>query len=223
MVKLHPSWLSALGDAFEQPYMEQLRTFLRAEQASAQVLPRNSEIFAALDTTPLDSVRVVILGQDPYPTPGHAHGLCFSVQPGVAIPGSLQNIYRELEADLGIPRAAHGNLVAWAERGVLLLNTVLTVRARQPESHAGRGWEEFTDRIVREIDARRTGVVFMLWGRKAQDKAAGVDATKHTVLRAAHPSPRSADRGFFGCRHFSKCNDALRARGLPPVDWRLPP
>jgi uracil-DNA glycosylase len=222
VAKLHPSWLAALGDEFEQPYMAELREFLRQEQAQSQVLPRNAEIFAALDSTPLDAVRAVILGQDPYPTPGHAHGLCFSVQRGVGIPGSLQNIYAELESDLGVPRAAHGNLVAWAERGVLLLNAVLTVRARQPESHAGRGWERFTDRVVREIDARRDGVVFMLWGRKAQDKAAGVDATRHTILRAAHPSPRSADRGFFGCRHFSKCNDALRARGNDPIDWRLP-
>lgn len=219
-IRLHPSWLAVLGDEFDQPYMQQLRAFLVAEKARGPVFPPGNEIFAALDHTPFEAVRVVILGQDPYHGPGQAHGLCFSVRRGTRPPPSLVNIFKELQADVGVPIPDHGELSAWAAQGVLLLNTVLTVRAREPNSHRGRGWETFTDRVITELVRRREGLVFVLWGASAQAKATMVDG-RHLVLRAPHPSPYSADRGFFGSRPFSRINQHLEARGERPVDWTL--
>ena len=203
--------------------MVQLRTYLLAERASGkQIYPRGREWFRALDLTPLDKVRVVILGQDPYHGPGQAHGLCFSVKPGVRPPPSLVNIYKELQSDLGIPRANHGFLEHWAQQGVLLLNSVLTVEMAKAASHQKKGWERFTDAVIRLVNAKDQPVVFMLWGAYAQKKAAFVDAEKHLVLKAAHPSPLSAHNGFLGCRHFSQCNTFLESKGLAPIDWALP-
>lgn len=204
--------------------MGDLKDFLRKERASGQpVFPRAAEWFRALDLTPLDKVRVVILGQDPYHGLGQAHGLCFSVKPGVRPPPSLVNIYKELHSDLGIAPANHGFLEHWARQGVLLLNSVLTVRQGSAASHQGRGWEQFTDAIIRLVNARPEPVVFMLWGSYAQKKASFVDNSKHLVLKAPHPSPLSAHSGFLGCRHFSKANEFLESRGLAPIDWALPP
>ncbi len=222
-VKLHPQWLDWLADEFDQPYMQQLRAFLLQEKQRGKVIyPPGPQIFNALNTTPPASVKVVILGQDPYHGPGQAHGLCFSVRPGVAPPPSLQNIFKELHADLGLPIPSHGCLQHWAEQGVLLLNAVLTVERGRAGSHQGKGWEHFTDRVIAEINQRLDGVVFLLWGSQAQKKAAQVDTSRHRVLKAPHPSPLSAHRGFFGCRHFSQANDWLKAQGRPPVDWSLP-
>jgi uracil-DNA glycosylase len=226
-VKLHQSWLEPLKGEFDSPYMQALRQFLVAEkQAGKRIFPKGNEWFRALDLTPLEEVRVVILGQDPYHGEGQAHGLCFSVQPGVRTPPSLVNIYKEMEADLGIPPARHGFLEHWANQGVLLLNAVLTVQMGMAASHQGRGWERFTDAIIRLINARAEPVVFMLWGSYAQKKAAFVDSVdkggRHLVLKAAHPSPLSAHSGFFGCGHFSKANAFLKAQGQKPIDWRLP-
>lgn len=226
-VKLHPAWLEPLRDEFSSDYMRALKAFLVAEKAAGQrIFPRTGEWFRALDLTPLDRVRVVILGQDPYHGPDQAHGLCFSVRPGVRPPPSLVNIYKELAADLGIAPARHGFLEHWARQGVLLLNAVLTVRVAQAASHQGRGWERFTDAVIRLVNARPEPVVFMLWGSHAQKKAAFVDSLdgggRHLVLKAPHPSPLSAHSGFFGCRHFSKANEFLEANGLKPIDWALP-
>ena len=222
-IKLDPSWLEPLRSEFEQPYMAELKRFLMAErERGKQIFPRASEWFRALDLTPLDAVRVVILGQDPYHGPGQAHGLCFSVKDGVRPPPSLVNIYKELESDLGIAPRRHGFLEYWARQGVLLLNSVLTVEMGLAASHRDRGWERFTDRIVEQVNAKPEPVVFMLWGSYAQKKAAMVDTSRHLVLKAAHPSPLSAHSGFFGCRHFSKANAFLESRGLPPIDWALP-
>ena len=226
-VKLHPSWLEPLQGEFESPYMQGLRQFLVAErQAGKRIFPKGNEWFRALDLTPLNDVRVVILGQDPYHGEGQAHGLCFSVQPGVRTPPSLVNIYKELEADLGIPPARHGFLQHWAEQGVLLLNAVLTVQMGMAASHQGRGWEKFTDAVIRLVNAKAEPVVFMLWGSYAQKKAAFVDSVdkggRHLVLKAVHPSPLSAHAGFFGCGHFSKANAFLKAHGQKPIDWQLP-
>ena len=222
-IKLHPSWLEPLGQEFAQPYMAELKRFLLAErEAGKAIFPKGSEWFRALDLTPLEQVRVVILGQDPYHGPGQAHGLCFSVQPGVRPPPSLVNIYKELESDLGIQPRRHGFLEHWAKQGVLLLNSVLTVEMGRAASHRDRGWEKFTDKIVREVNAKSDPVVFMLWGSYAQKKAAFVDTSKHLVLKAAHPSPLSAHSGFLGCRHFSKANAFLESRGLAPIEWALP-
>ena len=226
-VKLHPSWLEPLKGEFESAYMQRLRQFLVTEkQAGKRIFPKGNEWFRALDLTPLDNVRVVILGQDPYHGEGQAHGLCFSVQPGVRTPPSLVNIYKEMEQDLGIPPARHGFLEHWANQGVLLLNAVLTVQMGMAASHQGRGWERFTDAIIRLINERTEPVVFMLWGSYAQKKAAFVDSIdkggRHLVLKAPHPSPLSAHNGFFGCGHFSKANNFLKARGQKPIDWRLP-
>jgi uracil-DNA glycosylase len=226
-VKLHPSWLEPLKGEFESAYMQTLRQFLVTEkQAGKRIFPKGNEWFRALDLTPLENVRVVILGQDPYHGEGQAHGLCFSVQPGVRIPPSLVNIYKEMEQDLGIPPARHGFLEHWASQGVLLLNAVLTVQMGMAASHQGRGWERFTDAIIRLINERAEPVVFMLWGSYAQKKAAFVDSIdkggRHLVLKAPHPSPLSAHNGFFGCGHFSKANNFLKARGQKPIDWRLP-
>ena len=220
-VKLHPSWLDRIGGEFDQPYMAELKRFLVNEREDGKrIFPKGSEWFRALDLTPLDEVRVVILGQDPYHGAGQAHGLCFSVQPGVQRPPSLVNIYKELESDLGIKPARHGFLEHWAKQGVLLLNSVLTVEMGRAASH--RGWERFTDAIIREINARPDPAVFMLWGSYAQKKGGFVDTSRHLVLKAPHPSPLSAHSGFFGCRHFSQANAFLDSRGLKPIDWALP-
>ena len=222
-IRLHPSWLERLRGEFSQDYMAELKQFLVAERTAGKaIFPKGSEWFRALDLTPLEQVRVVILGQDPYHGPGQAHGLCFSVQPGVRPPPSLVNIYKELESDLAIEPRRHGFLEHWAKQGVLLLNSVLTVEMGQAASHRERGWEKFTDRIVREVNAKTDPVVFMLWGSYAQKKAAFVDTSKHLVLKAAHPSPLSAHSGFLGCRHFSKANAFLESRGLAPIEWALP-
>lgn len=222
-IKLHESWKTLLASDLASPRMQALRAFLIAERAAGRrIFPRPSEWFRALDLTPLDDVRVVILGQDPYHGEGQAHGLCFSVQPGVRPPPSLVNIYKELESDLGITRPKHGFLEHWAKQGVLLLNSVLTVEMGQAASHQRKGWEEFTDEIIRTVNAKQEPVVFMLWGSYAQKKASFVDASRHLVLKAAHPSPLSAHNGFLGCRHFSKANAFLAANGLNPIDWALP-
>ncbi len=226
-VKLHSSWREPLQSEFDSDYMKALRAYLIAEkEAGRRIFPKGSEWFRALDLTPLDKVRVVILGQDPYHGEGQAHGLCFSVKPGVRTPPSLVNIYKELETDLGIVPAKHGFLEHWAEQGVLLLNSVLTVRMAQAASHQGQGWERVTDAVIRLVNAREEPVVFMLWGSYAQKKAAFVDSIdkggRHLVLKAPHPSPLSAYSGFFGCRHFSKANAFLEANGQKPIDWALP-
>ena len=222
-IQLEPGWLAALSEQFQQPYMQSLRTFLKGEKNAGKIIyPRGKEWFAAFNHTPLDRVKVVILGQDPYHGPGQAHGLCFSVRPGVALPPSLVNIYRELQDDLGLPPARHGCLTHWADQGVLLLNSVLTVERGRAASHQGKGWEQFTDRAVEVLNRDCENVVFMLWGSHAQRKGAMIDTERHLVLKAPHPSPLSAHRGFFGCRHFSQANDYLVAQGRNPVDWRLP-
>ena len=222
-IQLHENWKAPLLPEFQADYMVQLRAFLLAEKAAGkQIFPKGSEWFRALDLTLLDQVRVVILGQDPYHGPGQAHGLCFSVKPGVRPPPSLVNIYKELQSDLGIPRAIHGFLEHWAQQGVLLLNSVLTVEMAKAASHQKKGWEQFTDAVIRLVNAKNEPVVFMLWGAYAQKKAAFVDTDKHLVLKAAHPSPLSAHNGFLGCRHFSQCNAFLESKGLPPIDWALP-
>ena len=227
-VKLHASWREPLQTEFADPYMAALRQFLVAEKAAGKrIFPAGSDWFRALDLTPLEQVRVVILGQDPYHGEGQAHGLCFSVKPGVRTPPSLANIYKEMEADLGIPRAQHGFLEHWAKQGVLLLNAVLTVQMGMAASHQGRGWERFTDAVIRLVNARAEPVVFLLWGSHAQKKAAFVDSVerggRHLVLKAPHPSPLSAHSGFFGCRHVSKANAFLKSVGQEPIDWALPP
>ncbi len=222
-IQLHESWKAPLLPEFESAYMGRLRAFLLSEKAAGkQIFPKGNEWFRALDLTPLDKVRVVILGQDPYHGPGQAHGLCFSVQPGVRPPPSLVNIYKELQSDLGIPRANHGFLEHWAQQGVLLLNSVLTVEMAKAASHQKRGWEQFTDVVIQLVNAKNDPVVFMLWGAYAQKKAAFVDTSNHLVLKAAHPSPLSAHNGFLGCRHFSKCNAFLESKGLKPIDWTVP-
>ncbi|MDP3525775.1 MAG: uracil-DNA glycosylase [Hoeflea sp.] len=222
-VMLEASWTAALAGELSSPSMAELRSFLKAEtDAGKQVFPSEPNYFAALALTPLDKVKVVILGQDPYHGEGQAHGLCFSVQPGVRVPPSLKNIYKELEADLGIVPAKHGNLESWARQGVLLLNAVLTVERGLAASHRGRGWESFTDAVIAHVNALKHPVVFLLWGSHAQKKAAFVDASRHLVLKAPHPSPLSAHTGFLGCRHFSQANAFLEKNGLAPIDWRLP-
>lgn len=223
MIKLNPSWLTPLQGEFDSPYMGELRRFLVAEKAAGkQIFPPGGEWFHALDATPLDQVRVVILGQDPYHGPGQAHGLCFSVRPGVRIPPSLVNIYKELRDDLGIAPATHGNLEAWAKQGVLLLNAVLTVEAHRAASHQGKGWERFTDAVIRLVNDRDQPAVFILWGSYAQRKAAFVDRTRHLVLKSPHPSPLSAHNGFFGSKPFSQTNRFLEDHGMAPIDWQLP-
>lgn len=216
------SWTAAIGDEFRKPYFTDLRRFVAEERKQYQILPPAPDVLNAFRFTPLELVRVVILGQDPYPTPGHAHGLCFSVRPGVALPGSLRNIYKEMQSDLGIPPAKHGYLEAWARQGVLMLNTVLTVRAGAPNSHKGKGWEEFTDAALRAVNGLPRRVVFLLWGAHAKQKAKLIDQKKHTVITGVHPSPMSADNGFFGSKPFSRVNEALEDAGLPPIDWKLP-
>ena len=203
--------------------MQQLAAFLRQEKAAGKrIYPAGAQIFAALEATPFDAVKVVILGQDPYHGAGQAHGLCFSVPPGVDVPPSLVNVFMEIERDLGYPRPRHGNLGHWAKQGVLLLNAVLTVEDGRAGAHQGKGWEGFTDHIVETLDREREGLVFMLWGSYAQAKGRIIDTRRHCVLRAPHPSPLSAHRGFIGCGHFSAANRWLAGRGLAPIDWRLP-
>ncbi len=221
-IQLHPSWLQALQDEFSQPYMQQLRDFLRQEKQQHTVYPPGPLIFNALNSTPLDNVKAVIIGQDPYHGPGQAHGLCFSVPQGVPIPPSLRNIYKELHDDLGIAPADHGNLQSWAEQGVLLLNAVLTVRQGQAGSHQGRGWETFTDRVIEHVNSHCQNVVFFLWGSYAQKKGQCIDSQRHCILRAPHPSPLSAHRGFFGSRPFSQANHWLQQHRLAPIDWQIP-
>ena len=222
-VKLDDSWKIPLAETFASPAMSSLKSFLQAEkQAGKIIFPKGSEYFHALDMVPLGSVKVVILGQDPYHGDGQAHGLCFSVQRGVAPPPSLVNIFKELETDLGLPRPKHGFLDHWAKQGVLLLNSVLTVERGLAASHQGKGWEQFTDKVIRLVNDQPTPVVFLLWGNHAQKKAAFVDASRHLVLKSVHPSPLSAHNGFFGCKHFSKANAFLESNGLTPIDWSLP-
>lgn len=222
-VRLEDSWKAVLGAEFSRPYMGDLKAFLQREKADGKrIFPKGSEYFRALDLTPLDEVKVVILGQDPYHGAGQAHGLCFSVQPGVRIPPSLVNIYKEMQSDLGIPPARHGFLEHWAKQGVLLLNSVLTVEEARAASHQGQGWEQFTDAVIRAVNEDCNHVVFMLWGSYAQKKAAFVDRSRHLVLKAPHPSPLSAHNGFFGSRHFSQANEYLVSQGRNAIDWQLP-
>ena len=222
-IQLEPSWKQQVGDYLQRPGMQALAQFLREEKARGKrIYPPGPQIFAALDATPFDQVKVVILGQDPYHGAGQAHGLCFSVAPGVDVPPSLLNIFKEIERDLGLPRPAHGYLMSWARQGVLLLNAVLTVEAAQAGSHQGKGWEGFTDHIVETLNGEREGLVFMLWGSYAQAKGRIIDARRHCVLRAPHPSPLSAHRGFIGCGHFGAANRWLAGRRLAPIDWSLP-
>ncbi|TQV84039.1 uracil-DNA glycosylase [Exilibacterium tricleocarpae] len=222
-IQLHPSWLERLGDQFEQPYMQTLKQFLVAEKQQGKIIyPPGSLIFNALNSTPFDRVKVVILGQDPYHGPNQAHGLCFSVMPGVPFPPSLLNIFKEIQQDLGIALPNHGSLQSWADQGVLLLNATLTVQQARAGSHQGRGWEQFTDRVIQLVNDQREGVVFLLWGSYAQKKGQFIDGNKHLVLKSPHPSPLSAHRGFFGNRHFSRTNEYLQQQGQAPIDWQLP-
>jgi uracil-DNA glycosylase len=219
-IQLSDSWLNVIGDEFDADYMTALKDFLKAEKKAKQTIyPSGSRIFKALNATPFDQVKVVIIGQDPYHGPGQAMGLCFSVPEGVEIPPSLKNIYKEISDDLDCDMPDHGNLTAWADQGVLLLNAVLTVRAGQAGSHQGMGWEKFTDAVIRALNTGRDHVVFMLWGRYAQEKGKIIDRDKHLVLTAPHPSPLAAYRGFFGCGHFSAANNYLGDHGRDPIDW----
>ena len=221
-VKIEQSWKTVLQDEFNEPYFEKIVLFLKQEKARGQVVyPPGPLIFHAFDKTPFDKVKVVILGQDPYHGRGQAHGLCFSVQDGVPPPPSLVNIFKELHDDTGVPIPSSGNLEKWAQNGVLLLNSILTVQARRPASHSKIGWEQFTDAVIRKVSEERTGVVFLLWGSYAQNKRSLIDTSRHHVLTARHPSPFSAHSGFFGCRHFSKTNELLALQHDQAVDWRL--
>ena len=218
-VRIAEDWKAILSEEFSKPYFDNLVDFVKHEYASGEVFPAGGNIFRAFDKCPLDRLKVVIIGQDPYHGPGQANGLCFSVNEGIAFPPSLQNIFKEVHADTGADIPLSGNLDRWAEQGVLLLNAVLTVRAHQAASHAGRGWEQFTDAVVRAIAERKEGVVYMLWGSYAQKKGAIADPGRNLILRAVHPSPLSAYRGFFGCKHFSQANDYLRSIGKEPIVW----
>ena len=220
--RIEESWKNALVDEFRTEYFASLKIFLENERKSGQIIyPSGSSIFAAFNKTPFHQVKAVILGQDPYHGPEQAHGLSFSVPHNQSLPPSLQNIFKEIKQDLGFEKPISGNLEKWANQGVLLLNATLTVRANQPGSHQNKGWENFTDAVIRKLSEKRSGIVFLLWGRFAQAKEPIIDTTKHFILKAAHPSPFSADRGFFGCRHFSLTNEILRSEGLEPIDWNL--
>lgn len=220
IIKLEPSWLTQIGSEFEQPYMQQLKRFLSAEKAAGKVIYPPGELwFNAFNSTSFDRVKVVILGQDPYHGPGQAHGLCFSVLPGVPFPPSLLNIFKEIQNDLGLPIPRSGCLQHWAGQGVLLLNATLTVERGRAGSHQGKGWEQFTDRAVQRLNEVREGLVFLLWGSYAQRKGQLIDTRRHLVLKAPHPSPLSAHRGFFGCGHFSATNRYLESRGETPIRW----
>lgn len=219
---LEENWKNVLGSEFDEPYMQALRDFLRHEKDQKKIIyPKSANVFQAFTLTPFEKVKVVILGQDPYHGPGQAHGLCFSVLPGVPLPPSLQNIYKELKTDLGIPPAKGGTLVGWAKQGVLLLNSVLTVERGKAGAHQGKGWETFTDRVISLLNEQHKGLVFLLWGAYAQKKGQHIDTAHHCVLKAPHPSPFSAYQGFFGCRHFSITNQYLEKNGKSPVDWRV--
>ncbi|MBQ2980312.1 MAG: uracil-DNA glycosylase [Bacteroidaceae bacterium] len=218
-VRIEDSWKARLQIEFDKPYFDSLTQFVRGEYASTTVYPPGREMFAAFDACPFDNVRVVILGQDPYHEPGQAHGLCFSVNDGVPFPPSLVNIFKEIESDLGKPIPSSGNLLRWAQQGVLLLNATLTVRAHQAGSHQNKGWETFTDAVIHRLADEREHIVFMLWGSYAQRKGAFIDRSKHLVLQSPHPSPLSAYRGFFGNKHFSRTNEYLVQHGYNPIDW----
>lgn len=222
MAILHNDWADVVGDEFEKPYYQKLRQFLIQEYRTRDIYPDMYDIYSALHLTPYGETKVVILGQDPYHGPGQAHGLSFSVKPGVTPPPSLQNIFKELHNDLGCRIPNHGCLIHWAKQGVLLLNTVLTVRRGSPNSHQGIGWEQFTDRVIRELDQRETPVVFILWGKRAQAKLELITSSKHCIIQSPHPSPYSANRGFFGSRPFSRANAFLRKVGLKEIDWEIP-
>ncbi len=219
--RIEESWKFALADEFNADYFKNLVTFVKEETRKHTIYPAGKNIFSAFNHTPLTAVRVVLLGQDPYHGPGQAHGLCFSVPDGVPFPPSLKNIFKELHNDIGMDMPHSGNLIPWANQGVLLLNATLTVRAHQAGSHQGKGWEQFTDQVIKTISDLRAGVVFLLWGRYAQNKEALIDTNKHFILKAPHPSPLSAHRGFFGSKQFSKTNQILRENGLPEIDWHL--
>ncbi|MPL99175.1 Uracil-DNA glycosylase [bioreactor metagenome] len=219
--KIEESWKKLLAGEFQQPYFSKLKDFLVEEKRKYSVFPPGDRIFSAFDLTPFDKVKVVILGQDPYHGRGQAHGLCFSVNPGIPFPPSLVNIFKELQSDLGIKPPISGELSAWAHQGVLLLNTVLTVRENTADSHKNKGWEQFTDSVIRYISAEKENVVFILWGNNAKVKTQLIDTAKHCILTAAHPSPLSASRGFFGCRHFSRANEYLVSKNIEPIDWQL--
>jgi uracil-DNA glycosylase len=221
-IQIDESWRAVLSTEFEKPYFTELIQKVRAayQEKPQQIFPKGAQIFRAFDTCPFHQVKVVILGQDPYPTKGHAHGLCFSVEPDVRpLPKSLNNIFKELQADLGLPFPENGNLIAWAQQGVLLLNSILTVEEGMPDSHKNFGWEIFTDAVIAQINAQKNNVVFILWGAKAAQKASFIDNSKHLILKSVHPSPLSAHRGFFGCRHFSKTNAFLRMTQQQEIQW----
>ena len=218
-VKISPDWKALLKNEFDKPYFAELAQFVKNEYATTTIFPAGKNIFRAFDKCPLDKLKVVIIGQDPYHGEGQANGLCFSVNDGVPFPPSLQNIFKEINSDLGIAPPASGNLDRWAEQGVLLLNAVLTVRAHNAASHTGRGWEQFTDAVVRKINERKQGIVYMLWGSYAQKKGAVADPSKNLILKSVHPSPLSVYRGFFGCKHFSKANEYLQSIGREPINW----
>lgn len=220
--QLEASWLAVLGDEFNKPYMADLKAFLTAERAAHDVFPPGREMFAAFDATPFDATRVVILGQDPYHGPGQANGLCFSVKRGERIPPSLKNILLEINDELSIPKPTHGDLTHWAKQGVLLLNTVLSVRAHTANSHRRQGWEQFTDAAIEALAEEKDGLVFVLWGSAARKKARMIDKNRHLILESAHPSPLSAHRGFLGCGHFATINAWLLGRDEEPIDWALP-
>ena len=222
-VRLEVSWKKRLGDEFEQPYMQKLREYLGSrKKRGIHIYPHSSHWFRAFELTPFDTVKVVMLGQDPYHGPGQAHGLCFSVPPGVALPPSLKNIYQELSSDTGFTPPRHGCLLAWAEQGVFMLNSVLTVEQGQAAAHQGRGWEQFTDRAIEALSKEKENLVFLLWGAYAQKKGQFIDRSRHCVLTAPHPSPLSAHRGFLGCGHFSRANEWLQQHGQSAIDWQLP-
>ena len=221
-VKIEASWKEILKSEFAKPYFQQIPLHIKTEKSQGKIIyPPGSLIFNAFNKTPFDKVKVVILGQDPYHGTGQAHGLCFSVQNGVPPPPSLVNIFKELQDDIGVSIPDHGNLTHWAEQGVFLLNASLTVRAGEPMSHSKIGWAEFTDTVIKKIAGLKKNVVFLLWGKFAQEKRVFIDETKHCILRSVHPSPLSAHAGFFGCKHFSKTNEYLMSKGIDPVDWKL--
>jgi len=220
-VKIEPGWKNVLIPEFSAPYFTSLKSFLVQERETATIFPPGKQIFAAFDHTPFDKVKVVIMGQDPYHGPGQANGMCFSVAPGTKLPPSLQNMFKEIKQDLECVMGTNGDLTPWADQGVLLLNATLTVRAASPASHQGKGWEQFTDQVIRLLSEKHKGLVFLLWGRPAQLKEKLIDTSSHFVLKAAHPSPLSAYNGFFGCRHFSRANKILVDQGKQPVHWCL--
>lgn len=220
-MRIAKSWYELLKDEFEKPYYKELQNFLIDEYSHYTIYPESQNVFNALNLVPYDKVRVVIIGQDPYHEPNQAHGLCFSVQEGVELPPSLQNIYKEIHNDLGLPIPTKGDLTSWAKQGVLLLNSVLTVRKGAANSHKGKGWEQFTSAVIEKLNEREKPIVFLLWGNNAKQVALNVDNTRHFILTAPHPSPLSAYAGFFGCKHFSKCNEFLKSIGEPPIDWEV--